>query len=115
RSSSYVAPRTETEASVARLFREVLGGDEIGVDDDFFDLGGNSLVAVQLIALIRKQEKVKLPMRSLFEEPTAGGVARLIEQARSSGDGGPADTGTDTDVTTIRRQPRQSDGAGDLR
>jgi acyl carrier protein len=85
----------------------VLGGDAIGVEDDFFELGGNSLVAVQLIALVRKQIQVKLPMRSLFEEPTAAGVARLIEQARAGtaeAPAEPADTGT-----AIPRQPRRAD------
>ncbi|MBO4207994.1 SDR family oxidoreductase, partial [Micromonospora echinofusca] len=106
RSDSYVAPRTDLEATVARLFGEVLGGDEIGVEDDFFDLGGNSLVAVQLIALVRKQVQVKLPMRSLFEEPTVAGVVRLIEQERQHA--GPA--APDEGATTIARQPRRADG-----
>jgi acyl transferase domain-containing protein/acyl carrier protein len=106
RSENYLAPRTELEVAVARLFGEVLGGEEIGVADDFFDLGGNSLVAVQLIALIRKQVKVKLPMRSLFEEPTVAGVASLIEQARDQPEP-PAEP--DRGATTIARQPRRSD------
>nr|BFE79209.1 hypothetical protein GCM10020093_018100 [Planobispora longispora] len=77
----YVAPRSEVEATIARLWGEVLGGEHIGVDDDFFELGGNSLIAVQLIALVRKELGVRLPMRSLFEEPTVAGVAALIDEA----------------------------------
>ena len=109
RSDSYVAPRTELEQVVARLFGEVLGGDAIGGDEDFFELGGNSLVAVQLIALIRKQAQVALPMRSLFEEPTVAGVVRLIEQARAGGGtaGEPAEP--DAGATAIPRQPRRAD------
>ncbi|WP_327085641.1 SDR family NAD(P)-dependent oxidoreductase [Nonomuraea sp. NBC_01738] len=94
----YVAPRGETEATIARLWGEVLGGEHIGVDDDFFELGGNSLIAVQLIALIRKELGVRLPMRSLFEEPTVAGVAALIEQTRLA----PAEPA----AQTIPRQPR---------
>jgi len=111
RSDRYVAPRTELEAVVARLFGEVLGGEEVGVEDDFFDLGGNSLVAVQLIALVRKQLQVKLPMRSLFEEPTVAGLVRLIEQAR---DGGAAAEPDDADGA-IPRQPRRADAARQAR
>ncbi len=109
RSEGYVAPRTDTEALVVRVFGEVLGGADIGVDDDFFELGGNSLVAVQLIALIRKQAGVKLPMRSLFEEPTAAGVAALVEQARSAeaASAEPAEPAPGT--SSIPRQPRRSD------
>ena len=96
---------------MARLFGEVLGGEEVGVEDDFFDLGGNSLVAVQLIALVRKQLQVKLPMRSLFEEPTVAGLVRLIEQAR---DGGAAAEPDDADGA-IPRQPRRADAARQAR
>ncbi|NUR88565.1 MAG: KR domain-containing protein, partial [Nonomuraea sp.] len=95
----YVAPRNDAEATIARLWGEVLGGDHIGVDDDFFELGGNSLIAVQLIALIRKELGVRLPMRSLFEEPTVAGVAALVSAA--------ATTAT-APVQTIPRLPRSS-------
>ncbi|MFC4117862.1 type I polyketide synthase [Nonomuraea zeae] len=95
----YVAPRNDAEATIARLWGEVLGGDHIGIDDDFFELGGNSLIAVQLIALIRKELGVRLPMRSLFEEPTVAQVAALIDAARST----PAPA-----TQTIPRLPRSS-------
>lgn len=100
----YVAPRTELEAAIVRLWGEVLGGDEVGVEDDFFELGGNSLVAVQLIALMRKQLGVRLPMRSLFEEPTVAGVARLVEQLRDE----PGRPAAPPDAASIPRQPRRT-------
>ncbi|GIJ56359.1 type I polyketide synthase [Virgisporangium aurantiacum] len=123
RPDSYVAPRTDLETTVVGLFAEVLGGEAIGVEDDFFDLGGNSLVAVQLIALIRKRIQVKLPMRSLFEEPTAAGVARLVEQVRAEDGAGAADSAADSAAAAagsegpaggmaIKRQPRRADTAG---
>ncbi|MEV0198799.1 SDR family NAD(P)-dependent oxidoreductase [Nonomuraea sp. NPDC050691] len=103
----YVAPRNDAEATIARLWGEVLGGDHIGIDDDFFELGGNSLIAVQLIALIRKELGVRLPMRSLFEEPTVAGVAALIDAAAATTSGStPGTTGPATQ--TIPRLPRSS-------
>ncbi|WP_214318585.1 type I polyketide synthase [Nonomuraea sediminis] len=102
----YVAPRNDAEATIARLWGEVLGGDHIGVDDDFFELGGNSLIAVQLIALIRKELGVRLPMRSLFEEPTVAGVAALISAASATEPAAEPAAGPAT--PTIPRLPRSS-------
>jgi phthiocerol/phenolphthiocerol synthesis type-I polyketide synthase E len=117
----YVAPRDDLERTIARLWADVLGGDEIGVEDDFFELGGNSLVAVQLIALIRKELKVRLPMRSLFNEPTVAGVAGLVseltEQPGPGAEGEAGDEGeageagqepTPPPAMTIPRLPRRS-------
>jgi phthiocerol/phenolphthiocerol synthesis type-I polyketide synthase E len=95
-------PRTELEKTVAQVWREALGVEAIGVDDDFFGLGGNSLVAVQLIAALRKAVGVRLPMRSLFETSTVAGLAALIEEIR-------AEEATNTQPepqTTIPRLPR---------
>jgi phthiocerol/phenolphthiocerol synthesis type-I polyketide synthase E len=75
----YVAPRTRLERTLADVWGAVLGVDAVGVEDDFFDLGGNSLVAVQLISEIRKTTGARLPMRSLFESPTVAGMAALAE------------------------------------
>jgi phthiocerol/phenolphthiocerol synthesis type-I polyketide synthase E len=79
----YVAPRSELEQQLVRLWAEILGSGKIGIDDDFFALGGNSLVAVQLISRVRSKLGVKLPMRSLFKAPTVAGMAALVESARS--------------------------------
>ncbi|MFG2104547.1 SDR family NAD(P)-dependent oxidoreductase [Micromonospora echinaurantiaca] len=78
------APSTELEVTIAGVWRDALGVPEIGVDDDFFALGGNSLVAVQLIAAMRKATGVRLPMRSLFETPTVAGLAARIEELRAT-------------------------------
>ncbi|HEY0699751.1 MAG TPA: SDR family NAD(P)-dependent oxidoreductase, partial [Micromonospora sp.] len=77
------APTTELEATLVAVWRDALGVDAIGVDDDFFALGGNSLVAVQLIAAMRKAVGVRLPMRILFETPTVARLAARIEELRA--------------------------------
>jgi acyl transferase domain-containing protein/acyl carrier protein len=74
--------RTPVEALIARTWDDVLGTDGIGLGQDFFELGGNSLVAVQLIAQVRKVLGVKLPMRALFESPTVAGMAAVVEQLK---------------------------------
>ncbi|WBB71196.1 SDR family NAD(P)-dependent oxidoreductase [Micromonospora sp. WMMD1128] len=77
------APGTDLERTIAQVWRDGLGVTDVGVDDDFFALGGNSLVAVQLIAAMRKATGVRLPMRSLFETPTVAGLAARIEELRA--------------------------------
>ncbi|SCG74692.1 type I polyketide synthase [Micromonospora coxensis] len=98
------APRTELESTIAAVWRDGLGVAEVGVDDDFFALGGNSLVAVQLIAAMRKATGVRLPMRSLFETPTVAGLAARIEELRAAA---PADApAAPATVAAIPRLPR---------
>jgi acyl carrier protein len=80
----HVAPRNELETVIARLWSEVLGGEEVSVTDNFFEIGGNSLVAVQLIALIRREFGVRLPMRTLFEDPTVAAAAARVAELRTA-------------------------------
>ncbi|MET8002854.1 type I polyketide synthase [Nonomuraea glycinis] len=96
--SDHVAPRNDLESTLAGLWGEVIGARQVSVEQDFFELGGNSLVAVQLIALIRKKIGVRLPMRSLFQVPTVAGMAALVEELR--GQDAPQQ------ATTITRLPR---------
>jgi amino acid adenylation domain-containing protein len=83
-----VAPRTDVERTLAVTWREVLslGPDtELGVHDDFFALGGHSLTATQLLARVRTQLSVTLPLAMLFGAPTIAGLAESIAKAQSSG------------------------------
>ena len=73
-----VAPRTPPEELVARLFGEVLNRKDIGVYDDFFDLGGDSLKAARLMARLRAASGVDLPLRNLFERPTVAQMAEAL-------------------------------------
>lgn len=109
--SDYIAPRNELEGRICALWEAVLGVGKVGVDDDFFDLGGNSLVAVQLISQIRDALGEKLPMRTLFEAPTVGGMAATIERMRTDASTAAPATAQSrpdpvVDEMTITRQPR---------
>jgi amino acid adenylation domain-containing protein len=75
-----VGPRTETEKALAAIWRELLVVEEIGINDDFFDLGGQSLVAIKALSRIRDAFEVDLPLRNLFEHPTIAGLAEVIDQ-----------------------------------
>ncbi|MBH0780947.1 non-ribosomal peptide synthase/polyketide synthase [Nocardia bovistercoris] len=72
---SYRAPETDEERLVAAEFADVLGLDRVGLDDDFFALGGNSLVATQITARLAAAVGAEVPVRSLFEYPTVAGLA----------------------------------------
>jgi amino acid adenylation domain-containing protein/non-ribosomal peptide synthase protein (TIGR01720 family) len=75
------APANPVEQTVAQVFVDVLGVEHIGVDDDFFDLGGNSLVATKVIARVNAALSVDLGVRDLFEAPTVKKLAGRIEPA----------------------------------
>ncbi len=74
----YVAPQGEIEQSLADLWRTLLTLERVGRDDHFFEIGGHSLLAVQLVAQIRSTMGRELPLRAVFAEPTLAGLARLL-------------------------------------
>ncbi|KAA1243853.1 AMP-binding protein, partial [Mycobacterium simiae] len=76
----YRAPVGVVEEVVARAFGQVLGLGRVGVDDSFFDLGGDSLSAMRLIAAVNKALDSDLSVRVLFESPTVAGLARCVER-----------------------------------
>jgi len=81
---SSIAPRTPTEELLAQIWAAVLGRTQISMDDDFFALGGHSLLATQVTARIRKAFKVEVPLRRVFESPTIGKLAKVVEQLTST-------------------------------
>ena len=72
--TAYVAPRNELEQSVADIWQSVLGIDKVGVNDSFVELGGHSLMAIQLAARIREMFEIELSVTSLYKTPTVAGV-----------------------------------------
>ncbi|MBA3773463.1 MAG: SDR family oxidoreductase [Ramlibacter sp.] len=76
--SAATADLNPVERTIAEVWRELLGVEEIGADDDFFALGGHSLAAVRLFARIRKQYAVDLPLATLFQAPTLGALAAVV-------------------------------------
>ncbi|MBW4505896.1 MAG: amino acid adenylation domain-containing protein [Scytonematopsis contorta HA4267-MV1] len=74
----YIAPRSLLEKEMAEIWAQVLSIEKVGIHDNFFDLGGHSLLITQLLAEIRDRFKVNLSLRSLFELPTVANVAKKI-------------------------------------
>ncbi|GAA0440374.1 hypothetical protein Acor_12820 [Acrocarpospora corrugata] len=76
----YSPPLTGTERSLAGLWSEVLGVEPVGTRDNFFDLGGNSLIALQMLTLIKKRFGVAVPTVMLFEAPTVHRLAAILDE-----------------------------------
>ncbi|WP_276206960.1 non-ribosomal peptide synthetase [Mycobacterium sp. IS-1264] len=76
--AAYRGPRDRREQVLVALFAEVLGVTRVGIDDGFFDLGGHSLSAARLIARVRAELRVEVPIRVLFDSPTVAGLAEWM-------------------------------------
>ena len=81
-SNAYVAPASPLERAVVETLQGVLGIDQVGLEDDFFELGGDSLLATRVATQLRETFGINLPLRNIFESPTAGELSRMIEEAR---------------------------------
>ena len=79
--SEYVEPRDEIERTIVGFWQELLGVEKVGVRDSFFDLGGHSLIAVRLFAMIKKAYHVDYPISVLFEAPTIERCAAMVRDA----------------------------------
>ncbi len=95
---TFLAPRTPVEEILAGIWAAVLKAERVGVRDDFFALGGHSLVGTQVAARVRDAFRVELPLRALFEAPTVEGLAARVERARAESAG--------EDGLPLRRAPR---------
>jgi amino acid adenylation domain-containing protein/FkbM family methyltransferase len=73
------APRSETEKALCAIWSELLKVDNVGIHDDFFDLGGQSLTAIRAVSRIRDTFRVDVPLRNLFEHPTVAELAETID------------------------------------
>jgi amino acid adenylation domain-containing protein len=83
-SSEYAPPHTDTERRLAEIWTKVLGTEDIGINDNFFALGGHSLMAVRLFAQIERKLGVRLPLSALFESATIAGLAEFVERERGA-------------------------------
>jgi SAM-dependent methyltransferase/acyl carrier protein len=73
-------PRTPAETALAQIWCSVLGLQRVGIHDNFFDLGGHSLLVAQVMGRIRDAFEVELPMRRMFEHPTIASLAAAVEE-----------------------------------
>jgi acyl carrier protein len=80
RDNAVVAPTTEVEAVVADILRQLLRIEQLNIDDNFFVLGGHSLLGTQLIVRVREAFGVELALRDVFEAPTVAGISAAIER-----------------------------------
>lgn len=78
----FVAPRTPTEKTLAEIWSNVLGleADQIGVYDNFFDIGGHSLLAIQILSRLRETFSEEFPLHYLFEAPTVAELTELLDR-----------------------------------
>jgi len=76
---SFVTPRTPVEEKIAKVWARVIGVEKVGIYDNFLELGGNSLLAAQLVVRLQEAFQVELPVRCVYESPTVMGLAQIIE------------------------------------
>ena len=74
-----IAPRTPTEQAIADIWGALLLRDDVGVEDDFFDMGGDSLLATQVVSRLRATFEVEMPLRRFFEGATVAALAEMVE------------------------------------
>ena len=78
--TNYDAPRDETEQQMARVWGDALGIDEVGINDNFSELGGHSLIAIRIVSELRKAFQIDLPVRALFDAPTVAELSNYIKK-----------------------------------
>ncbi|MET0460458.1 MAG: thioesterase domain-containing protein, partial [Ilumatobacteraceae bacterium] len=107
-SSAFAVPATPIERELATMWRELLGVERVGRDDDFFELGGQSLIAVRLFTRMKKRYAVDLPLATLFEAPTIAKCAAVV-----AGKLGVDDTDIPTDADIGLEADGDAGGTGD--
>ncbi|MCP4399890.1 MAG: amino acid adenylation domain-containing protein, partial [bacterium] len=95
--TSYSAPTNTTEQKLADIWGNLLGIAQIGIHDDFFDLGGDSLLATQVIDHIHHELSADIPLDALFESPTIAALSHAVRQHQHAGDALPPITPVERD------------------
>ena len=88
--AAFVAPRNGLEEEIAGIWQQLLSLDRVSVHDNFFDLGGHSLMATRVISRVREMFQVEVGVRSLFEHPTVAELAEVLMERLLEQEGGPA-------------------------
>jgi len=83
-SREYVEPRTQTEKELVKIWGSMLNAKKIGVNDDFFEIGGHSMIAVALIVRIEKEMGIRIPLATFFDRSTVALMAELIDNGPES-------------------------------
>jgi len=83
-STPYTAPRNAAEQKLAEIWQRFFGIDKIGVTDDIFDLGGDSLKAMNILAIVQKELNFSIPLKEFFDNPTIAGVAKYISESEET-------------------------------
>ncbi|WP_457773877.1 thioesterase domain-containing protein [Phycobium rhodophyticola] len=100
--TEFVAPEGAIEQRLAQFWGGLLGVEQIGAEDNFFDLGGHSLIAVRLFAMVKKEWSVDFPISVLFEAPTIRACAKMI-----ASEGVSEETSGDGSVEVARKTPER--------
>jgi acyl carrier protein len=87
--TAFLPPGTESERELAAIWAEVLGLERVGLQDNFFDLGGHSLLLPRVQARVKERLGVDLPLLKLFEHPTVGALAAKLTNLDAGGSGAP--------------------------
>ena len=87
----YAAPRNETEEGLVAIWQEMLGIERVGVEDNFFEIGGHSLLAMSMISRIRKEMEVEIVIKDIFEFTTISLLAKYLEIQHTGKEGDAAD------------------------
>jgi acyl carrier protein len=80
---AYISPSTSLERILSGIWCQVLGLDRVGVQDNFFDLGGTSILAVKVVELAEQEIKIELPIVKLFQYPNISSLAKYLSQSQS--------------------------------
>jgi len=78
-SSEFIAPESDLEMSIAKIWKPALGLSDVGINDDFFELGGHSLLLTQVVSRLKKHFSIDLPISNLFESATISQWAEIIK------------------------------------
>lgn len=100
-------PQTEVEQAIAQIWGDILGVPSIGLRDSFFELGGNSLLATQIVYRMRAEFAVseELTLRQFFRDATIGSIARFVALREDSPTGGCRESGSESETESAKVKP----------